>query len=109
MTLEAGHAPVTPMTGADLYQAMIELGRKWGWDRAPNARELGRALKNPAKDPGEIIRNALHRRDEPVPWLLATSIEMMLNGMLPPGGIPERLYDKTTRKPRGRTRAELIN
>lgn len=90
------------MTGAELQKAMIVLGRKWGWDRAPCATELGRSLKNPAKDPGEIIRNALHRRDEPVYWLLAGQIEMCLNGALPPGGIPERLYDKTVRRPRRR-------
>ncbi len=88
------------MTGAELQKAMIQLGRMWGWKRAPCATELGRALKCPSKDPGEAIRNALHRRDELVDWRLAGAIEMCLNGALPPGGIPVRLYDLTVRKPR---------
>jgi len=88
------------MTGAELIKARIELGRLWGWDRAVFASELGRAMDNPAKDPGEIIRNAEARRDEPVPWLLAGQVHMYLRGALPPGGIPERRYDRTVRRDR---------
>lgn len=88
------------MTGADLYRARIELGRLWGFERAVFAAELGRALGNPSRDAGEIIRKYEARRGEPVPWFLATPVLMMLGGMLPPGGVPIRLYDRTVRRDR---------
>ncbi len=99
MSTEAGPSG-RPVTGADLYRARITLGRMWGFDRAVFASELGRALGNPARDPGEIIRNAEARREAPVPWYLATAVAMLLSGMLPPGGVPERKYDKTVRRDR---------
>ncbi len=88
------------MTGADLYRARIELGRLWGFDRAVFASELGRALGNPARDPGEIIRNYEAKRSEPVPWFLATPVSLLLRGSLPPGGVPLRLYDRSVRRDR---------
>lgn len=95
------------MTGDELRKARIELGRLWGWDRPVFASELGRALGNPARDPGEIIRNAEARRDEPVPWYVATPIKMMLLRAFPPEGVPVRLYDKTVRRDRKGKRSRL--
>lgn len=93
------------MTGAELQKARADLGRRWRFGRPVFAAELGRALENPAKDPGEIIRNCEARRDEEVPWLLAANVNMLLRGMEPPGGIPERLYDATVKRSRRRQAA----
>jgi len=95
------------VTGNDLRKARIELGRLWRWDRAVFASELGRAMENPAKDPGEIIRNAEARRDEPVPWYIASMVKQMLAGHMPPGGIPLRLYDGTIKRDRRAKRQRL--
>lgn len=88
------------MNGAELYKARIELGRRWRFGRAVFAAELGRALGNPAKDPGELIRNCEARRDEEVPWTLAASVTMLLSGTMPPHGLPERLYDYSVKRDR---------
>jgi len=101
----AGSAPNSTgakMTGAELLKARIALGRMWGWERAVFATELGRALGNPAKDAGEIIRNCEARRDEDVPWLLAACVQMMQRGTFPPEGVPERRYDRTVKRARRR-------
>lgn len=76
------------MTGNDLRLARIRLGKLWALDRACFASELGRALGNPARDPGELIRDYESRRDVKVPWLLSVGVTMMLAGALPPGGVP---------------------
>lgn len=88
------------MTGDELRLARIKLGKLWGWKRAAFASELGRALLNPARDPGEMIRDYESRRDTPIPWALAASVQLLLNGALPPGGIPVRYYDLTVKRPR---------
>lgn len=76
------------MTGDELRKARIALGELWGLGRACAAAELGRALGNCSRDPGEIIRDYERHRAKPVPWLLATTVAMMLQGALPPGGVP---------------------
>lgn len=76
------------MTGNDLRKARTRLGELWGLGRPAFATELGKALRNPASDPGEMIRNHEADRDGEVPWLLAAAVEMLLNCSLPPGGVP---------------------
>ena len=88
------------MTGDELRLARIRLGKMWGWNRAVFASELGRALLNPARDPGEMIRDHESRRGVAIPWPLASSVQLLLNGALPPGGIPVRYYDLTVKRPR---------
>lgn len=88
------------MTGDDLRKARATLGRMWGWERPAFASELGRALGNPARDPGQLLRGYEARRDEPIPWFIATPVEMMLKGVFPPDGVPLRLYDKTVKRSR---------
>lgn len=78
------------MTGDELRKARVRLGELWGLDRACAAAELGRALGNRSRDPGEIIRDHERERARPVPWLLATAVAMMLRGALPPEGVPKR-------------------
>jgi len=88
------------MTGAELRKARMELRHVWGWDRAPNASELGRAMGTTAKDAGELVRDCEARRDEPVPWYVESLVNTMLRGVLPTGGTPRRLYDLTVRRDR---------
>jgi hypothetical protein len=76
------------MTGDELRRARTKLGEIWGLGRAACAAELGRALGNPSQDPGESIRDYERARTSPVPWLLATVVDLMLRGVLPPGGVP---------------------
>lgn len=76
------------MLGDDLRKARIRLGELWGLGRAVYAAELGRALGNTARDPGEAIRDYERERAARVPWALSTAVQMMLGGSLPPGGIP---------------------
>jgi hypothetical protein len=76
------------MTGNDLRKARIALGELWGLERAVFATELGRALGNRARDPGELIRDYERARTQPIPWAIATAVQMMVRGALPPSGIP---------------------
>lgn len=76
------------MTGDDLRKARTQLGELWGLGRACCAAELGRALGNPARDPGEMIRDHERQRSVRIPWLLATAVSQMLRGALPIGGVP---------------------
>ncbi len=77
-----------PLTGDELRKARATLGKLWGYDRPAFAAELGRALGNPARDEGEFIRNHERARSEPIPWLLAAAVNMLLHRALPPNGIP---------------------
>ena len=95
------------MTGDDLRKARATLGKMWGWERPAFASELGRALGNPARDPGQLLRGYEARRDDPVPWFIATPVQLMLSGSLPPAGVPIRLYDKTVRRDRKGKRSRL--
>ncbi len=92
------------MTGDDLRKARATIGKLWGWPRPVFATELGRALGNPARDPGEAIRYHEARRDEPIPWDLAAAVRF-LERTLPDGGVPQRLYDRTVRRDRRRRAA----
>jgi len=95
------------MTGDDLRKARTTLGKAWGWDRPVFASELGRAIGTPARDPGELIRCCEAKRDEAVPWYLASLVGMLVAGQLPPGGVPQRLYDRTVRRDRKSKRPRL--
>lgn len=79
------------MSGHDLRVARERLGAAWGLDRPCFASELGRALGNPARDPGELIRDYERKGGAPVPWLLDIAVTMMLRGAMPPAGVPRDL------------------
>lgn len=86
------------MTGDELRLSRIKLGQLWGYGRACCASELGRAIGNPARDPGEMIRDYERKRSEPIPWLLATSVGLLLRGALPPGGVPKPILRRPPRR-----------
>lgn len=75
------------MTGADMREARVKLAAMWGKSRPLSCVQMGRACRLGGKDPGESIRNyeaGVTKIGGPVSALVA----MMLNGALPPDGIP---------------------
>ena len=75
------------MTPAQLYDARDTLGRLWNKGRPLHASELGRALRLGGRDPGASIRD-YERGKTTISGPLSVAVEMMLNGALPPDGIP---------------------
>ncbi len=75
------------MTGNELRLARIKLGDLWGLERALYAAELGRVLSMCPSDPGASILRYEAARSTPVPGPVATAVQMMLAGTLPPGGV----------------------
>ena len=75
------------MTPADLYAARETLGRLWNKGRPLHASELGRALRLGGRDPGASVRD-YERGKTTISGPLSVAVEMMLNGALPPDGIP---------------------
>jgi hypothetical protein len=59
----------------------------WGFGRAATMGELGRALRLTAGRPGQSIRD-MEREKKPISGPLSVAVEMMLEGALPPDGIP---------------------
>lgn len=82
------------MTGEELRRARKALGDLWRLGRPVHAAELGRALRMAPSDPGESIRLYEARRQDRVPGPVAVAVEMMLAGMQPPDGLPERRKDR---------------
>jgi hypothetical protein len=70
------------MTGKDIRNARVKLGRLWGLDRPLHAAELGRVLGLAGRDPG---RSVLDWETEkfPISGPVALSIEAMLAGFEP--------------------------
>jgi hypothetical protein len=75
------------MTGPDLHAARARLGTLWGFGRPLHASELGRALRLSGRDPGASVRD-YERGTTSISGPVSVAVEMMLNGALPPDGIP---------------------
>lgn len=75
------------MTGSELNAARRALGELWGKDRPIFASELGRALRLGGRDPGQSILD-YERGTTRISGPISVAVEMMLNGSLPPDGIP---------------------
>lgn len=75
------------MTPRELTEARAALGALWGKGRPLRATELGRALRLPAADPGESVRDYESGRTK-IPGAVSVAVTMMLAGMLPPDGVP---------------------
>ena len=75
------------MTPDKLYDARAVLGRMWNKGRPLHASELGRALRLGGRDPGASVRD-YERGKTTISGPLSVAVEMMLNGALPPDGIP---------------------
>lgn len=75
------------MTPEQLYQARDTLGRLWNKGRPLRASELGRALRLSGRDPGASVRD-YERGKTTISGPLAVAVQMMLDGSLPPDGIP---------------------
>lgn len=75
------------MTSATLYDARATLGQLWGKGRPLHASELGRALRLSGRDPGASVRD-YERGRTPISGPISVAVQMMLNGALPPDGVP---------------------
>jgi hypothetical protein len=75
------------MTPDELRSARGRLGDLWGFGRPLHASELGRALRLGGRDPGESVRD-YERGKTKISGPMSVAVEMMLNGALPPDGIP---------------------
>lgn len=76
------------MTGDQLRQARLTLGRMWGKGRPLHQSELGRALRLGAADPGESIRD-YERGKTRISGPVSVAVEGFLRGMIPPDGVPD--------------------
>ena len=76
------------MTGPELHEARGRLGMIWNLGRPVSMAELGRALRLTGRDPGASIRD-YERGTTQISGPLSVAIDMMLNGALPPDGIPK--------------------
>ena len=76
------------MTGPELQEARGRLGMIWNLGRPVSMTELGRALRLTGRDPGASIRD-YERGTTQISGPLSVAIDMMLNGALPPDGIPK--------------------
>ena len=75
------------MTPESLYDARRDLGAMWGLGRPLHASEMGRALRLGGRDPGESIRD-YERGKTKISGPMSVAMEMMLQGHLPPDGVP---------------------
>lgn len=75
------------MTPDELHEARRTLGELWGKGRPLKASELGRALRLGGKEPGQSIRD-YERGVTRISGPISVAVQMMLNGALPPDGIP---------------------
>jgi hypothetical protein len=75
------------MTGDELRDARAALGHMWGKGRPLFASELGAALRMAGRDKGESIRD-YERGKTPISGPISVAVEMMLQGQLPPDGVP---------------------
>jgi hypothetical protein len=75
------------MTPTELHAARRTLGELWGKGRPLKASELGRALRLGGKEPGQSIRD-YERGVTKISGPISVAVQMMLNGALPPDGIP---------------------
>ena len=75
------------MTGDELHASRATLGQLWNKGRPLHASELGRALRLGGRDPGASVRD-YERGKTKISGPMSVAVEMMLNGALPPGGIP---------------------
>lgn len=71
-----------PMTGNEMKQARVDLGRRW-FGRPLHQAELGRALRLAAADPGQSIRKYEDGKT-PISGPIEVAVTMMLGGALPP-------------------------
>ena len=75
------------MTPDQLRNARRVLGEMWGLGRPLKASELGRALRLAGRAPGRSVLD-WEAGKSPISGPVSVAVQMMLNGCLPPDGVP---------------------
>ena len=75
------------MTPHDLQRARFTLGDLWNLNRPVSLSEMGRVLRLRGNDVGAAVRAMERGRDE-ISGPISACVAMMLQGALPPDGLP---------------------